>query len=663
MTSSKPLAVLQRIREPQGNELRLALRRSFARAYAPPPKMPLDEWADKYRVLSPEAAAMPGRWRTDNEPMARGVMRAVTDPLVEKVSGMMAAQVLKTEFVLNAIGYYAHGEPGPMLCVYPTLEGAEMFSKERLAPMIRDTPVLRKVFTEEKSRASDATIRQKSFTGGRLSMVGANAPAGLASRPIRFVLCDEVDRFPASAGGAGAKSEGDPIGLAEERTSTFANRKIVLVSTPTTKGLSRIERSYQEGDQRRFFVPCPHCGVRQVVEWSGVRWSKDDNGQHDPATARYECRSSAHDPITGELGCGKPWTEAQRVDALTIAGRLPDFGWVATRPFKGHASFHASQLSSKRVPLSQIVKKFLDAHDKNGKIIVEALKKWTNLSLAETWEEGGQKADPDTLLGRREPYDAEALLPPEVGVIVAGVDIQRNRWECETLGVGEGEETWSLTYKIHYADPSTPGYWQALDEHLSRKFQHPTGAVLAIETACVDSGDNTQAVYDFCRPRVSRRILPVKGLSSSSGKPIWPKKATRNAGKKIDVFLLGLDNAKADTQSRLMLKEAGPGYCHFPLRDEYDENYFTGLTLEKAVTKYKFGVAYREWHCPDGGRNEPWDCRIYAYAALKSLGANVSTRLARWRAQAKARRESAIPLPHPTTAGRGRRVRSRGASA
>lgn len=643
LSPPKAFAVLDRIRDPQGNALRLALRGAMARAYSPPPKMPLSDWADKYRILSPEAAALPGKWRTSNEPMAKGVMDCVTNPLVEKVTVQAAAQVLKTEFVLNSIAYYAHGEPGPMLVVYPTVEAAEMFSKERVTPMIRDTPVLRKIF-REKARDSAGTILQKSFPGGRLSMVGANAPAGLASRPIRFVLCDEVDRYAASAG-----KEGDPIGLAEERTSTFANRKIVLVSTPTLKSISRIERSYLEGDQRRYHVPCPHCGVQQVITWQGVKWDKGEDGEYDPATARYICQAPS-DPDTGEV-CGKAWSEAQRCDAVSVGV------WIASKPFKGHASFHASQLSSKRVPLSQIVKKFLEA-----KGSVESLKKWTNLSLAETWEDGGEKVDPDTLYGRREAY-GEDPLPAGVGVVVAGVDIQRNRWECETVGYGEGEERWSLSYKVHYADPSTGDYWQSLDEHLNRQFRHPTGATLRIETTCVDSGDNTTAVYDFCRPRFDRRILAIKGPSNSIGRPIWPKKASRNAGKSIDVFLIGLDNAKADMQARLMLRTAGPGYCHYPLSDAYDEGYFTGLTVEKSVTKYKFGIPYRTWHCPDGARNEPWDCAIYAYAALKSLSVNIAGRLANLRAAAAARANSNEPMPPPVVGGKTRRVRSAGAQA
>lgn len=637
----KEYAVLDRIREPQVFALRHALRGAMARAYAPPPKMPLDEWADAYRFLSPEAAALPGRWKTDSEPMARGPMRAMTDPLCEVVTVMAAAQVLKTELLLNTAAYYIHGDPAPILMVQPTVEMAEAFSKDRVAPMIRDTPVIRGLFSN-KGRDSSDTILQKAFPGGRLNIVGANAPAALASRPIRVVLADEIDRYPASAG-----REGDPVGLAEKRTTTFFNRKIAKVSTPTIKGASRIESSFEEGDMRRYHVPCPHCGVRQVITWQGVKW--DDN---DPETARYECRTDAHDPETGELGCGKPWTEAERMAAVSKGD------WVASKPFKGHASFHASQLSSKRVPLRRIVKEFLEAKSHH-----ERLKQFINTVLAETWEEGGERVDPDTLHGRREPYDASKELPPEVGLITIGVDIQRNRWEAEVVGWGQGEESWSLEYKVHYADPSTPAYWHSLDDFIARTWQHPTGVEFRAEGICIDSGDNTQAVYDFCRPRFSRRVFAIKGLSNSAGKPIWPKKATRNAGKKIDVFLIGLDNAKADTQSRLMLREPGPGFCHFPLRDEYDEAYFKGLTIEKAVTKYKFGIPYREWHCPDGGRNEPWDCRIYAYAALKSLVVNIGGRLAQLRQQAATRRSSPEPSAPPVLGKKGRRVHSKGATA
>lgn len=656
MSERKRPAVLKRIRTAQVNAFHLALRGSMARAYAPPPKMPLSEWADEYRVLSPEAAALPGRWKTMAEPMAKGVMDCVTNPMTEKVTVQAAAQVLKTEFVLNAIGYYAHGEPGPMLIVYPTVESAEMFSKERLSPMIRDTPVLRKVFGDRKYKDSSSTILQKGFPGGRLSMVGANAPAGLASRPIRFVLADEVDRFPASAGGAGNKGEGDPIGLAEERTASFPNRKIVLVSTPTVRGYSRIEASFEQGDQRRYHVPCPYCGVRQVIEWKGVKWGKDAVGAHDPGTAHYVCQAP-HDPDTGEV-CGQPWTEAQRQDAITIAAGFPDMGWIAAKPFKGHASFHASQLSSKRVPLSQIVKKFLDAKDS-----VESLKKWTNLSLAETWEEGGERADPATLFGRRETYSFDPL-PEKVGMITGGVDIQGGRWEAELVGWGSGEESFSLQYKIHYGDPTSPSFWEALDDFLLQRFRHPLlpHQELGIDTTCVDAGYEMGKVLDFCRTRAHRRVFAIKGPASSVGRPIWPKKATRNVAKNADVFLIGLDDAKTSMQRRLMLTEPGPGYCHFPKNEDYNETHFAQMTVEKRIVKYKFGRAYNEWHCPDGARNEPWDCRIYAFAARRSSPVDVDRRLAEFRA-ASAAKSNSLEATRPTVQAGGRRVHSSGLGA
>jgi phage terminase large subunit GpA-like protein len=535
--------------------------------------------------------------------------------------------------------------------VQPTVEMGEAFSKDRVGPMIRDTPVLRKII-HSKSRDSGDTILQKQFPGGRLTITGANAPAALASRPIRIVLCDEVDRYPASAG-----REGDPVGLAEKRTTTFFNRKIALVSTPTVKGESRIEASYQEGDQRKFYVPCPHCGVRQTLEWAGVKWAKDEHGEHDPETAHYECRADVTDPETGEFGCSLPWSEAQRQDAIDQAGKLPGGGWIATKPFKGHASFHASQLASKRIPLSRIVKEFLEA-----KAYPDRLKTWTNTVLAETWEEGGERADPDALFNRREEYPADPL-PEQVGYITCAVDMQDNRFEAEIVGWAANEENWSLDYVVHYADPATPEFWEALEGVLLRTFKHPTGATFRIETTCIDSGGHhTTEVYDFCRPRFHRRVFAVKGRGGP-GIPLWPKKASRNQAKKIDVFVLGVDQGKSTTQARLMIKEPGPGYCHFPKRDNYDAAHFEGLTIEKAITKYKFGRPVKEWHCPQGKRNEPWDCRIYAYAAFKSTTVDIRARVASLNAQAHARELDPNATPAPVLPGRGRRVRSKGAQA
>ena len=573
--------------------------------------------------------------------MAKGIMDTSTDSLTEKLTVMCCAQTLKTELLLNLVGYYIHGDPAPILMVQPTVEMAESVSKDRIAPMIRDTPVLTPLF-ETKSRDSSDTIRHKSFPGGRLNIAGANAPAELASRPIRVILADEVDRYPASAG-----REGDPVGLAEKRTTTFANRLIVLVSTPTIKGESRIEASFLEGDQRRYHVACPHCGVRQHLVWAGVRWPEGE-----PEKAQYHCNTESHDPSTGEFGCGQAWSEVERLEAI-------DHGeWIASAPFRGHASFHANQISSKRVPLARIAKEFVEA-----KGSPERLKQFVNTVLASTWEQGGERADPDSLFQRREDYSHDPL-PAEVGIITAGVDIQGNRAEVEIVGWGAFNESYSLQYEVINGDPTSPTFWENLDEVLLREYNHPSGIRLKIDTTCVDSGYETTRVYDFCRPRAARRVFAIKGPSNSVNRPIWPKTPTRNTAKQTDVYLLGLDNAKMVMQRLLMQKERGPGFCHFPKTERYDENYFNGLTIEKCVTRYKFGRPFREWHTPDGGRNEPWDCRIYAYAARVSSPVNVERRLADLNSAVTKRAASLNPPPGPPpvpTAGR--RMRSSGVSA
>ena len=634
--TKKTYGIVEALRSTARARLRRALRLSSARAYNPPPKMSLSEWADTYRRLSKEASPIGGRWDTDNEPMARGVMNSISDSLVEKVSVMCASQIMKTEALLNTVGYYVHNDPAPILIVQPNIDLCKSFSKDRLTPMFRDTPVLRHLFNPA-AKDSEDNILHKAFPGGRINIVGANAPRGLASRPIRVVLMDEIDGFPASAG-----KEGDPVGLAEKRTTRFWDRKVILVSTPTVKGTSRIEQSFLEGDQRRFYVDCPHCEFRQTFKWAQVKWPEDH-----PEDAAYFCED-----------CGCEWSEVERHEAIHKAGQRPDWGWVATAPFKGHASFHASQLASKNVPLARIVREFLEA-----KGSFERVKQWTNTVLAETFEVGGERADPDSLFQRREDYSHDPL-PAEVGIITAGVDIQGNRAEVEIVGWGAFNESYSLQYEVINGDPTSPTFWENLDEVLLREYNHPSGIRLKIDTTCVDSGYETTRVYDFCRPRAARRVFAIKGPSNSVNRPIWPKTPTRNTAKQTDVYLLGLDNAKMVMQRLLMQKERGPGFCHFPKTERYDENYFNGLTIEKCVTRYKFGRPFREWHTPDGGRNEPWDCRIYAYAARVSSPVNVERRLADLNSAVTKNAASLNPTPGPPAmAAAGRRMRSSGVSA
>jgi len=236
----------------------------------PPPILTVSEWADQKRRLSSESSAEAGQWRTSRAPYQKGIMDALNESNVHSVVVMSSAQVGKTELILNVLGFHIDYDPSPILVIQPTLEMAESFSKDRLAPMIRDTKALRGKVKDAKSRDSNNTLLHKKFPGGHISLAGANSPASLASRPIRIVLCDEVDRYPTSAG-----SEGDPVNLARKRTATFYNKKVILASTPTLKNASRIEAAYEETDKRRYHVPCPDCGQFQHLKWKQIKWDKD----------------------------------------------------------------------------------------------------------------------------------------------------------------------------------------------------------------------------------------------------------------------------------------------------------------------------------------------------------------------------------------------------
>lgn len=515
-------------------------------------------------------------------------MDAISDPTNRDVVVMAGAQVGKTEVILNVIGYHIAHDPSPILVLQPTLEIAQSFSKDRLSPMLRDTPQLRGKVKDPRSRDANNTTTHKVFPGGHISLVGSNSAAGLASRPIRVVLCDEVDRYPASAG-----SEGDPIQLARKRSATFWNRKIVMVSTPTNKGASRIEASFEESDKRRFFVPCEDCGHEQPLKWSGVQWEKDK-----PETAVYVCDE-----------CGSCWSDAARNRSVRKGQ------WQATEEFTGIAGFHINGIYSPWTPLSDAVRDFLSA-----KKMPETLRVWTNVYLAESWEDQGQTVDDYDVAQRAEEFGTK--LDRGVVVVTAGIDVQDDRIEVETVGWGRSEESWSLDYRTLYGDPSTPQLWQDLDAMLATKYDTEDGRVLQIRSACIDSGGHyTKAVYDFVRPREGRRVFAIKGMAGES-RPIVSRPSRNNIGK-IRLFTLGVDNIKSLTFSRLQIQSEGPGYCHFP-NDRPDEYFKQLAASEKIVTKFHKGFPRREF-IKTRTRNEALDCRVYATGALAILNLNLDT--------------------------------------
>ena len=564
---------------------------AIQRTWTPPPKWSVSEWADARRRLSGEASAEKGQWRTSRAEYQRDILDASCDPLNSEVVVMSSAQIGKTEILLNTIGYFIDFDPSPILLVQPTEQMAEAFSKDRLAPMLRDTPSIRNKVRDPRARDSGNTTLHKRFTGGHVTMAGANAPAGLASRPIRIALLDEVDRYPASAG-----SEGDPVKLTIKRTNNFWNRRVILVSTPTVKGFSRIEKEWERSDKRRFHVPCPHCGHFHVLKWGNVVWPA---GQLENAS--FKCPN-----------CGELISNAQKNIAVS-QGR-----WEATEPFAGVAGFHIWEAYSPWRSIAEIVSDFLAS-----KSDPSTLQVWVNTCLGETWEEQGEAVSDHELLERCEPYPQNAEIPERGLVLTAGVDTQPDRLEVEVVAWAGGEESWSIDYRVIFGDPDIPegaqgSPWNDLSDYLRRGWRHESGGMSIIEATCIDSGGhNTQAVYGYAKRHKGERVFAIKG-QGGDGIPIVGNPARRRSGKKtsrpVDVYIVGVDQAKSIVYKRLKIASPGPGYCHFPMGR--GSEYFKGLTAEKMMTRYVKGFPKREWVKDSGKRNEPLDCRVYAFAAL-----------------------------------------------
>jgi phage terminase large subunit GpA-like protein len=529
-------------------------------------------------------------------------MDAFTDPAVSDIVLITSAQVGKSEILINCLGYIASFDPGPILFLQPTLDMAEAFSKDRIAPVIRDTKILSEKFAETASRDSGSTLLHKQFEGGQLTMSGANSPASLASRPIRILLADEIDRFPISAG-----TEGDPLSLAEKRTNNFWNRKRVKVSTPTIKGASRIETAYGESDMRRFYVPCPHCEEMQTLVWANVKFEKGS-----PETAAYCCPH-----------CGSIWTEGEKSDAVSKGE------WRGAAPFTGIAGFHINELYSPWRTLAQIADDFLKAQNNP-----ERLKVWVNTSLGETWELAAtDRADPTALQARAEPY-ALGSVPAGVGMVTAAVDTQGDRLELYVWGYGEGEEAWVLARHVFWGDPTHQIVWDQLLEQLDRPLTAPNGAPVIARVVAIDSGGlHTQSVYNFCRTHRMRRtpyglqeVIAIKGQSQSEktilGKPTdqevnWKGK---KIAKGVKLWPIGVSAAKSLLYGRFRIVAPGPGYVHFS--NELPEEFYDQLTAEKLMTKYVKGFPRVEWQLDKGKRNEALDCAVYAYAGALRIGIN-----------------------------------------
>lgn len=575
------------------------------RNLAPIPKLTVSQWADQYRYLSSEGSAEPGRWRTDRAPYQREIMDAFTQYGVSKVVVKSCSQIGKSDIMNNVIGRFAMVAPAPIMMVQPTIDLAQDYSKSRIAPMIRDSKALGEIFRDVKSRDSGNTILSKLFPGGRLIMGGANSPAGLASRPIKILLCDEVDRFPVSAG-----SEGDPIDLAGKRMTTFWDAVMGLFSTPTNAGESRIDDEYLTGTQEEWQHECPNCGEyhlltnRQITADYSIYEDKKGEKHAQVNSVKWRCPD-----------CGFEFNEIQmrRAKQKYVAQN-------ATALNKGVRSFFVNCWASPWLSWAKVMQEWLEA-----KGDPEREKVVYNTRFGESYERKGSFEGPEEFLERREDYGAE--LTNDVLLLTAAVDVQDNRLEYEICGWGKGEECYGVKKDIILGVPDTQEVWDMLDEQLDREYARPDGVRLVVARTFIDSGGHySNAVYNYCLRHIRKQRFAIKG-ANTPGVAIIHKysKVTVRRKYTIPLVMIGVDSAKQYVMDRLSIEEPGPKYFHFPLdtkdrKHGYDEIYFKGLISEQRVPHKKNGRIVWQWEViAKDKRNEPLDLRGYNLACLKSI--------------------------------------------
>lgn len=517
--------------------------------------------------------------------------------LYETVVLMTSSQIGKTTILENIIGYHIHLDPCPMLFINPTLEMSETFSKDRLDPMLRDCECFEGVVAKSRTRDKNSTILHKVFKGGHLTMAGANSPASLASRPVRIVLFDEVDRFALTA-----KTEGDPMRLAMRRAARFWNRRFFAASTPTIKGQSRIQKMWENSDQRKYFVPCPHCKESQVLVWGQIKFEADRLKPiaTQAATAYYEC-----------LHC-QGRIESHHKPSMIRRG---EWRATATGPYAG---FHIWEAYFPTTPWSKIVEEFLETKDDP-----EQFKTFVNTVLGELWEEEEtEELDWERLMARAEAYEPLTVPDPAL-VLTAGVDVQGDRLECSVWAWGPQEQGWLVYHQVFWGAPTEDEVWQELDAFLQMKFTHASGADLGIRAVGIDTGYKPQDVYNFTRRRPGRGLYPLRGLSLPN-RPVIDKPKPQEVNwkgkvlaKPVKLWPVGTDTIKTTLYARLSLPKPGRGYLHFPVGLEAE--YYEQMCAEKRQKKLVRGFEQWEW-VKVRKRNEALDCAVYAYAMASMIG-------------------------------------------
>lgn len=577
----------------------------FAKRMLPDPIITVSEWSDKFRILSTKSSAEPGRWKTSRTPYLKKIMDCMSsNSAYQHIIVQKGAQIGFSEMGNNWLGYIIDQNPGPVMIVQPTLDMAKRFSKQRVDSLIDDCDALSSKIKDRRSKDASNTVFAKEFQGGILLLTGANSAKGLRSMPIRFLFLDEVDAYPGDV-----DNEGDPINLAIKRTATFSRRKILTGSTPTEENRSNISKLFQITDQNFYHVPCPICKEFQILRWPQIFWENDYLGKPDLKTVGYKCEH-----------CNEIIKEHNKTWMLNEGEWRPT---VEENINSKRIGFHLSSLYS---PLgwyswSDAVEDYHEAQNR-----IEKLKGFVNTVLGEVWTDKGDAPDWKRLYDRRESYQI-GKVPKEGLILTCAVDVQKDRLELEIKAWGRDMRSWSVDYRFIAGDTTQEKVWNELSRLLSERFDHESGAQLMISKMAVDSGYNTQAVYNWCRKWPIQRVVALKGADSLRQIVARPRDVdVRYDGKKIrrgaKLFMIGSSMIKSEVFGWLKqdksyddVKETY-GFPHFP---EYDEEYFKMLCSEELRKKKVKGFDRWYWE-KIRDRNEALDLFVMNRAAAYLIG-------------------------------------------
>jgi phage terminase large subunit GpA-like protein len=570
---------------------------AFSEGLMPADPMTVDQWADRHRVLSTKGSAEPGPWRTDRTPYLREPLQCLSPSSPwRRVVLMFGSQMGKTEVVLNWLGAIIHLWPAPTLLVQPTLDMAKRLNRQRLEPLLRETPVLSDLIAPARARDSGNTMFLKEFRGGLFVLTGANSGSGLQSMPAAYLLADEVSSYPFEA-----DDKGDPLENAEARTSTFPMGKVLITSTPGTRGMCRITSEYEtRSDRRLLAVLMPCCGSLEVLRWrEHMKWDRPDGEVFAQCPACGE-RVSEHHKTT--MLAGAAWQATAKGDGITAGFHLP--GWYAPAGWTSWEQIRDEFLRAKTDPL--------------------LLKGWVNKRAAEAWEdEAVAVINAEGLMARAQSETFSSGTCPEGAVLLLmAVDTQDTWLETTVWGFGRGEEMWRIWHQKVEGSPAEDDAWEQIDSIRRTEWPMEGGGTLTVRHCGVDTGGHfTQEAYEYCRQRAREGVVALKGSSTKAapalgkGSRVDVNARGQTIKKGLTLYQVGGDTLKRTIYARLKKDAPGPGAIHLP--NDVTEEYLQGLTCERLVPKMVKGFQVLGWENPSGARNEPLDLTVYSLAILE----------------------------------------------